>query len=319
MLSNEELSFVYKVASDINEIRSFLVSNNKNMGSITQLRMLSFPSADNGGSDDPCCNALDIDYANGTCGGDRREDPCPEGYNKCSGGSDGSWCMPDDGTPCYSYICQQSVCKQVSYSTYLFASPQACQAYCQTTTPDPTLPPPNNFCYKCQSGTCIDCQQNPSSCTDKNSNSSNYYCNLNKDRAQSDCESRCDSPPPTCETSFTVNCSSNSWQDTGVTIIEGASVSITATGTATWNGSGGTATPDGLTDTGSCFCCTGCSPMPGECHMKLIGRVSGGSPFAVGSSYSGSPGSGTLELRQNDECVSDNSGTYSVTITTDCP
>jgi hypothetical protein len=53
--------------------------------------------------------------------------------------------------------------------------------------------------------------------------------------------------------------------------------------------------------------------------MKLIGRISGGSPFAVGSSYSGSPGSGTLELMQNDTCVGDNSGTYSATITTDCP
>jgi hypothetical protein len=115
----------------------------------------------------------------------------------------------------------------------------------------------------------------------------------------------------------TVYCSSNAWQDTGVTI--NGSVSITATGVATWNESGGTATPDGLTDTGACLNYPGCSPMSGECHMKLIGRISGGSPFVVGSSYSGSPGSGTLELRQNDACVSDNSGTYSVIITTDCP
>lgn len=196
MLSNEELSFVYKVASDINEIRSFLVLNNKNMSSIVELRKLSFPTADNGGSDDPCCNALDIEYANGNCGGDPREDPCPEGYNKCSGGSDGSWCMPDDGTPCYSYICQQAVCKQVSYSTYLFASLQACQAYCQTTTPDPTLPPPNIFYYKCESGSCIDCSQNPSSCTDKDCDNANYYCSAIKDRAQSNCESKCTEPPP---------------------------------------------------------------------------------------------------------------------------
>ena len=319
MLSNEELNFVYKVASDIIEIKEFLISNNRNMSSVLQNRKLSFPTADNGGSDDPCCNTLDIDYLNGTCGEPPPEDPCPEGYNKCSGGSDGTWCMPDDGTPCYSYICQQAVCKQVSYSTYLFTSLQACQAYCQTTTPDPTLPPPNIFYYKCESGSCIDCSQDPSSCADKDCDSANYYCSPIKDRAESNCERECDSPPPTCETSFAVDCSSNSWQDTGVTITEGASVSITATGTASWNTSGGTATPDGLTGTGSCFCCTGCSPMPGECHMKLIGRISGGSPFAIGSSYSGSPGAGTLELRQNDSCVMDNSGTYSGTITTDCP
>lgn len=191
MLSNEELNFVYKVAKDLNEIKAFMVSNNKDMGLITQLRLISFPLSDNGGSQDPCCNARDIDYASGDCGKPDPYPQCPEGYKNCSDGSDGSLCLLDDGIPCYSYICQKAVCKKVSYSTYLFSSLQSCQAYCQTKTPDPTLPPPNIFYYKCQSEACVDCQEDPNSCQDKDCEDSRYYCNFNKDRAKSSCENDC--------------------------------------------------------------------------------------------------------------------------------
>jgi hypothetical protein len=54
--------------------------------------------------------------------------------------------------------------------------------------------------------------------------------------------------------------------------------------------------------------------------MALIGRVDSGSPFLVGSSYTGTPGAGRLYLRQNDGTVYDNGGSFVGTITTDpCP
>jgi len=131
-------------------------------------------------------------------------------------------------------------------------------------------------------------------------------------------------PTPTpCVKEFSVNVTNDSWQDTGVDITADNSLIITATGNVAWNTSGGMATPDGITDASSCFGYPGfpgCSPMPSECHMKLIGRIgSDGLPFAVGSSYTGSPGQGRLYLRQNDSCPSDNTGFYTTRIQTSCP
>ena len=48
--------------------------------------------------------------------------------------------------------------------------------------------------------------------------------------------------------------------------------------------------------------------------MRLIGRV-GEVMFSVGTSYTGQPGPGLLELRQNDNCAGDNEGFYTGTIT----
>jgi hypothetical protein len=134
-------------------------------------------------------------------------------------------------------------------------------------------------------------------------------------------------------TDFTVDCAGN-WQDTGVDILPGCTITITANGTVFWAlPSLLTANPDGVDrDTDPvglrCFNYVGVSPMPSECHMKLIGAVlpvgsngdvslPGGTPlFAVGSSYAGNPGIGRLYLRQNDYINTDNSGYYYSTITT---
>jgi hypothetical protein len=55
--------------------------------------------------------------------------------------------------------------------------------------------------------------------------------------------------------------------------------------------------------------------------MALIGRIgANGSPFLVGSSYSGNVGAGRLFLRQNDTATFDNGGAFIGTITADpCP
>lgn len=129
-------------------------------------------------------------------------------------------------------------------------------------------------------------------------------------------------------TNFSVNVAVNDWVDTGVTVTSGASVTITATGscdrcasgTVEWANQGSTATPNGVTS-GACNCCDGASVNSLFCHMALIGKIGlTGTHFLVGSSYSGTPGAGTLYLRQNDTVVGDNRGAFTGTITTDpCP
>lgn len=128
---------------------------------------------------------------------------------------------------------------------------------------------------------------------------------------------------------FTVDVAVNDWVNTGVTVATGATITITATGscdrcaagTVEWGGQGSAATPNGV-PAGSCNCCPG-DNVPGVtfCHMALIGKIGlSGIPFLVGSSYTGTPGPGTLYLRQNDTVVFDNRGAFTGTITTDpCP
>ena len=124
----------------------------------------------------------------------------------------------------------------------------------------------------------------------------------------------------TSTANFTVDVAVNDWVNTGVTLATGAGVTITASGTVQWAGAGSTANPDGVTS-GACDCCNNESVASSFCHMALIGRIgTTGTPFLVGSSYSGSPGAGLLYLRQNDTVVSDNSGSFAGTVTTDpCP
>ena len=127
----------------------------------------------------------------------------------------------------------------------------------------------------------------------------------------------------TSPTAFTVNVAVNDWVDTGVTIAAGEGVSITATGTVYWALPGSaTAGPNGVSS--GCAANRACDRDAGlmeVCHMALIGRIgTAGTKFLVGASYSGTPGAGRLYLRQNDACVSDNSGSFTGTITTDpCP
>lgn len=119
-------------------------------------------------------------------------------------------------------------------------------------------------------------------------------------------------------TNLSINVAVNDWVNTGVNVTAG--IVVGASGTVQWAGAGSTATPNGVTS-GACNCCDGASVSAAFCHMALIGRIgTTGTPFLVGSSYSGSPGAGLLYLRQNDTVVGDNSGSYSVTILTDpCP
>jgi hypothetical protein len=116
--------------------------------------------------------------------------------------------------------------------------------------------------------------------------------------------------PTQISANFSVNVAANAWVSTGLTIPAGATVTITASGTAQWR----LPTIDNIGPNGTDLYPIdgGCSPLSGVLHMRLIGRV-GGVMFSVGASYTGEPGAGLLELRQNDTCVPDNSGSYTGT------
>jgi hypothetical protein len=118
--------------------------------------------------------------------------------------------------------------------------------------------------------------------------------------------------PNTATTTFNVNVATNGWQDTGVDV--SGTVTITATGTATWAGGRSDATPNGV-PVGECFNYTSCSVDGSLCHMRLLGRVDAGALFSVGTSYTGTPGTGRLFLRTNDVCTGDNAGSFAATIT----
>lgn len=91
------------------------------------------------------------------------------------------------------------------------------------------------------------------------------------------------------------------------------SYSVSASGSTFWAGTGSgdpRATPDGIEGTD---CCNSCNILSDVKHMTLIGRINGGAPFRVGSSFSGF-GHGRLELRVNDTCQDDNGGSFSLSI-----
>ena len=114
--------------------------------------------------------------------------------------------------------------------------------------------------------------------------------------------------------SVTIDVGQDAWVSTGLTIPSGATVTITATGGA--SGGGATAPissgPGGVTGSQAGEF-PECKVMGSESLLRLIGRV-GGSQFGVGSSYSGQPGSGVLQLRANSTCVDRFTGSYQATV-----
>jgi len=256
-------------------------------------RIALLPRSAPGGSDDPCCSASDLEFTKGNCPKEPTNDwwiipdcNCDRsggdpGYG--AGGPFGTELECNRSTPCgSSFRCVNGECSE-TYSGF-YPTIEDCIVNCPypRVTPGTTSSPPPTTPETTPATT-------PGT------------------------------TPSTCETTITVYGNNSGWTDTGVDIPDGASVTITATGTVTWNQEGSTATPDGIGS--GCLNHTGCSPMASECHVKLIGSIDDqpatcGSCFAVGSSYSGSQGPGRLYLRCNDRCVGDNGGSFSVTITT---
>jgi hypothetical protein len=116
----------------------------------------------------------------------------------------------------------------------------------------------------------------------------------------------------TTTTIVSVDALTAGWTDTGVLVPSGATVTLTATGTANCdypdcgdidaNGPGGTAD--------SSF------TAPGLPVLSLVGMIGTGSAFFVGTGPTTVTGSGELYLAYNDNIYWDNAGGFTVTITT---
>lgn len=87
---------------------------------------------------------------------------------------------------------------------------------------------------------------------------------------------------------------SDGWLDTNTDLTAADSLAITVTGTVPEGG--GTATPDGKAGD-----CANANRFDTRfCYMAMLGKIgTTGTPFLVGSSYSGSPGAGRFYLRVN--------------------
>jgi len=102
------------------------------------------------------------------------------------------------------------------------------------------------------------------------------------------------------------------WNDTGVTLTPGMSVTISASGSVD-RGVGQLTGPDGF----NFLCGTVCTGA-GLPIYSLIGQIGTGAPFFVGTGPTTVSGEGTLSLAFNDGLYADNSGFFVATISSEC-
>lgn len=101
------------------------------------------------------------------------------------------------------------------------------------------------------------------------------------------------------------------WVDTGIQVRAGDQVSFRVTGQVSIAQGVAPAGPQGRPgETSRTY------PMPSLQAGALIGRISGGQAFAIGSQTSAiqMPSDGTLQLGINDDVLSDNTGAFTVTV-----
>jgi len=103
------------------------------------------------------------------------------------------------------------------------------------------------------------------------------------------------------------------WTDTGITVRRGQRVSFNTTGKVAFRSGGDAVGPDGNFSEDKAG-----APVPAAGVGALIGRVGNGAPFAIGANSQAlmMPAAGRLFLGINDANTSDNSGNFSVTIST---
>lgn len=106
--------------------------------------------------------------------------------------------------------------------------------------------------------------------------------------------------------------STQPWTDTGIDVVAGQIITISARGTITYNLGGDTSTPNGRPDVPS-------DPIfiaPNLTPLALIMRIGAALPHFEGSSRTFTAQlSGRLTLGVNDNLFGDNAGSYTATIT----
>ena len=109
----------------------------------------------------------------------------------------------------------------------------------------------------------------------------------------------------------------NVFAQSGVTVAAGSTVSVTATGTATFDPGYTPAGPNGFAG----ITCTDQAPsrcvLPGSPQMALVGKVGTAAPVLVGVGPTTLSGSGPLSFAFNDQTdgFANNEGSFTVTIT----
>lgn len=126
---------------------------------------------------------------------------------------------------------------------------------------------------------------------------------------------------------YTIDLSQNTWVSTGLFVPAGATVQISSNSTfgssvtrlASQFGEdrkalGAGVSPAGINDTSRCRMYPECDVDAGFCHMRLIGKV-GATVFDASDGTLQTPGSGLLQLRQNNICTANDTGSYFGTAT----
>ena len=101
------------------------------------------------------------------------------------------------------------------------------------------------------------------------------------------------------------------WIDTGITVVAGDTLDITATGRVRFSPQFGN-----VTDANGAPGNRANAPMPNQAVGALVGRVGNSAPFFVGANANNLrvPQGGRLFLAINDDILTDNSGEFRVTI-----
>ena len=214
-------------------LENFRKTGQMDMAAVITARIALLVPPAAGGSSDPCCQASDWEIMNGNCPKDPTDDwwIVPEcncdrfssdpGYG--AGGPFGTEVECYRNTTCgSSFRCVDGACQETYYGYY--PTIEDCIGNCPLprVTPSPSSPPPTSpptiYAFKCQSGTCVDCEQNPGSCTDKDcTNNPNYYCSTVKNTASQNCTNNCHpdpTAPPNCSgnSSYSWNANYGSWE-----------------------------------------------------------------------------------------------------------
>jgi len=123
--------------------------------------------------------------------------------------------------------------------------------------------------------------------------------------------------PQTVSTTYTVPGSAVPGLTTGL-VLAGNSVTVTATGAVCPFGNSYCPGPDGNAAWNTTTSAFGGFPLPGAPAWGLVARVGSGPWVQVGSGPTAVSGTGALQFAVNDDLLTDNSGSFTVTVSYAC-